>query len=155
KRGPADNTLNVRVLAPGSPLSQERAERGVRGGYSSPDSARCIITRKPRRTIMSKSAISDRALSRRDMLIAGAAVSAGVLAPCGACAAPARPDPLVPVPIPDQAPAKEGVAEFPDTKLWYWDTGGNGTPIVLSHPASGSGLVWLYQQPAFARAGYR
>jgi len=26
---------------------------------------------------------------------------------------------------------------------------------VLSHPASGSGLIWGYQQPVFAKAGYR
>ncbi len=64
-------------------------------------------------------------------------------------------DPLVPVPIPAQVPAKEGMAELPDTRLGYWDTGGSGQPIVLMHPASGSALVWRYQQPVFARAGYR
>jgi len=105
--------------------------------------------------IMSGAISRDREINRRNMLIAGAALTAAANIPHAAQAAPARPDPLVPVPIPAQAPAKEGVADLPDTKLWYWDTGGNGTPVVLSHPASGSGLVWLYQQPAFARAGYR
>lgn len=62
---------------------------------------------------------------------------------------------MTPIPIPAQAPAKEGVAQIPDTRLWYWDTGGTGTPIVLAHPATGSGLIWGYQQPAFAKAGYR
>ena len=64
-------------------------------------------------------------------------------------------DPMVPVPIPKQVPAKEGMAELPGTHLGYWDTGGTGEPVVFLHPASGSALVWLYQQPAFAKAGYR
>ena len=64
-------------------------------------------------------------------------------------------DPLIPVPIPTQVPAKEGLAQLPDTRLGFWDTGGSGETIVLMHPASGSALVWLYQQPAFADAGYR
>lgn len=40
-------------------------------------------------------------------------------------------------------------------QLWYWDTGGEGEPLVLCHPGSQSSQIWLYQQPAFARAGYR
>ena len=64
-------------------------------------------------------------------------------------------DPLVPVPLPTSVRATEGIAALPDTNLGYWDTGGNGTPIVLSHPASGSALIWGYQQPVFAKAGYR
>jgi len=68
---------------------------------------------------------------------------------------PESPDPMVPVPIPVQVPVKEGMAQLPDTRLGYWDTGGAGQPIVLLHPASGSALVWLYQQPVFAEAGYR
>ncbi len=59
------------------------------------------------------------------------------------------------VPVPPQVSAKEGLAPLSDTRLWYWDTGGDGEPVVLLHPASGSGLIWLYQQPAFAKAGYR
>ena len=64
-------------------------------------------------------------------------------------------DPMVPVPIPEQVPAKEGMAELPGTHLGYWDTGGTGEPVVFLHPASGSALIWLYQQPVFANAGYR
>ncbi len=64
-------------------------------------------------------------------------------------------DPMIPVPIPEQVPAKEGMSELPGTRLGYWDTGGAGEPVVLLHPASGSALVWLYQQPVFAKAGYR
>lgn len=64
-------------------------------------------------------------------------------------------EPLTPVPVPEQVPAKEGLAELPGTRLWYWDTGGNGIPVVFLHPATGSALIWLYQQPFFAKAGYR
>jgi pimeloyl-ACP methyl ester carboxylesterase len=64
-------------------------------------------------------------------------------------------DPMIPVPIPEQVPAKEEMAQLPGTRLGYWDTGGTGEPIVLLHPASGSALIWLYQQPVFAKAGYR
>lgn len=62
---------------------------------------------------------------------------------------------IAPVAIPAQAPAKEGVAQLSDTKLYYWDTGGSGQPIILMHPNSGSAQIWGYQQPAFAKAGYR
>jgi pimeloyl-ACP methyl ester carboxylesterase len=64
-------------------------------------------------------------------------------------------DPFIPVPIPPQAPAQEGTVKLKDTHIWCWDTGGSGEPIVLVHPASGSGLIWSYQQPVFAAAGYR
>jgi pimeloyl-ACP methyl ester carboxylesterase len=57
--------------------------------------------------------------------------------------------------VPAQAPAREALAPIADTHLWYWDTGGEGVPVVLLHPASGSGLIWGYQQPALAKAGYR
>ena len=61
---------------------------------------------------------------------------------------------LVPLPaVP--APAKEALATLPDTRLRYWDTGGDGIPVVLVHPATGSALIWGYQQPAFSKAGYR
>jgi pimeloyl-ACP methyl ester carboxylesterase len=64
-------------------------------------------------------------------------------------------DPMAPVAVPAQVPAREGLAPLSDTRLWYWDTGGEGTPVVLLHPASGSGLIWGYQQPVLAKAGYR
>jgi pimeloyl-ACP methyl ester carboxylesterase len=64
-------------------------------------------------------------------------------------------DPLVPVPLPEQVPVKDGMADLPGTHLGYWDTGGDGTPVVFLHPATGSALIWLYQQPVFAKAGYR
>ena len=64
-------------------------------------------------------------------------------------------DPMGPVPIPEQVPVKEGMAALPGTNLGYWDTGGTGESVVFLHPASGSALIWLYQQPVFAKAGYR
>jgi pimeloyl-ACP methyl ester carboxylesterase len=98
-------------------------------------------------------------VDRRGVLLASAAFAAlfgglpGIIS--GARAAGATADPLVPVPLPPQVPAREGIAALADTRLWFWDTGGSGEPIVLLHPASGSGLIWGYQQPAFAKAGYR
>lgn len=57
---------------------------------------------------------------------------------------------------PPQAPAGEGMAAVGDgTRLWYWDTGGNGPVVVLLHAGVGSGAMWPYQQPALAAAGYR
>ena len=53
------------------------------------------------------------------------------------------------------APAREAYAELPGVRLWYRDTGGGGTPVVLLHAATGSSRVWEYQIPAFTRAGYR
>ncbi|WP_245992794.1 alpha/beta fold hydrolase [Prauserella muralis] len=50
---------------------------------------------------------------------------------------------------------KEGTVEVPGGHLWYWDTGGEGPPVVLVHAASGSAESWPYQQPVLARAGYR
>jgi len=64
-------------------------------------------------------------------------------------------EPLTALPIPEQMPAQASLAKIPGGKLGYWDTGGSGEPMVLLHPASGSALIWLYQQPVFATAGYR
>ena len=98
-------------------------------------------------------------VSRRGMLRASAAFTALLAglpgAAPGAHAEATPAGPLVPVPLPPQAPAREGIAALADTRLWFWDTGGSGEPVVLLHPASGSGLIWGYQQPAFAKAGYR
>lgn len=58
-------------------------------------------------------------------------------------------------PMPKQAPAKEGLAQLRDVKLWYTDTGGSGPAVIFLHPTTGSGLIWGYQQPVFVAAGYR
>lgn len=52
-------------------------------------------------------------------------------------------------------PAHEGFAATPGARLWYWDTGGPGEPLVLCHPASQSCQIWEYQKPALVAAGYR
>jgi pimeloyl-ACP methyl ester carboxylesterase len=52
-------------------------------------------------------------------------------------------------------PVVEGHAAVPGTTLWYWDTGGDGEPLILCHPGSQSGQIWSEQRDAFAGAGYR
>jgi pimeloyl-ACP methyl ester carboxylesterase len=98
--------------------------------------------------------------SRRTLLRAGAALTVlGAAAATSGLGSAARAetgaDPMAPMPIPPQVPVREGMADLGDTRLWFWDTGGVGEPIVLLHPASGSALIWGYQQPVFAKAGYR
>jgi pimeloyl-ACP methyl ester carboxylesterase len=95
--------------------------------------------------------------SRRGLLVSGAALGAGIaVGGAGEAAAEAsQADPMAQIAIPTQVSVKEAMAELAETRLWYWDTGGDGTPIVLMHPASGSALIWGYQQPAFAKAGHR
>jgi pimeloyl-ACP methyl ester carboxylesterase len=39
--------------------------------------------------------------------------------------------------------------------LWYNDTGGDGTPVIFMHAASGTSESWVYQLPVFTAAGYR
>jgi pimeloyl-ACP methyl ester carboxylesterase len=51
--------------------------------------------------------------------------------------------------------ANEGYANLSGVRLWYTDTGGTGTPVVLMHAATGSSRVWEHQIPAFTKAGYR
>jgi pimeloyl-ACP methyl ester carboxylesterase len=46
-------------------------------------------------------------------------------------------------------------AELPGVKLWFTDSGGAGTPIVLLHSNSGTSAVWENQVGSFAKAGYR
>src|SRR5579864_7791546 len=94
----------------------------------------------------------------RRMLLAGGAAALALCTAAGwprPVAAQALADPLAPIPIPPQAPVTEGMLQLAGARLWFWDTGGSGEPVVLLHPASGSGLIWSYQQQAFARAGYR
>jgi pimeloyl-ACP methyl ester carboxylesterase len=80
---------------------------------------------------------------------------AATLAATAASAQNPTPDASTPLALPEPIQTKGGLAVLPDTRLWYWDTGGDGAPIVLVHPATGSALIWGYQQPAFAKAGYR
>lgn len=65
-------------------------------------------------------------------------------------------NPLNPVPLPKQAPAKHALAKLPGRKIFYADSGGAGEAVVFLHPAAtGDPKVWVYQQPVFAKAGYR
>jgi pimeloyl-ACP methyl ester carboxylesterase len=54
----------------------------------------------------------------------------------------------------ENAPAGR-YAELPGVKLWFTDTGGAGTPIVLLHANTGTSESWELQATAFAREGYR
>ncbi|HTE15787.1 MAG TPA: alpha/beta hydrolase [Burkholderiales bacterium] len=79
-------------------------------------------------------------------------VNAGLIAG----AANAAPEPMwIPAAIPSQVPVQEGMVEVDGSRLWYWDTGGAGHPVILLHAGTQSGAGWVYQQPVFARAGYR
>ena len=44
---------------------------------------------------------------------------------------------------------------LPGVDLWYEDSGGDGTPAVFLHAATGTCEGWAYQRPAFTSAGYR
>ena len=44
---------------------------------------------------------------------------------------------------------------IPGVDLWYEDTGGSGTPVVLLHAASGTCECWVHQLPTFTACGYR
>jgi pimeloyl-ACP methyl ester carboxylesterase len=46
-------------------------------------------------------------------------------------------------------------ANLPGVKLWYTDSGGAGTPVVLLHSNTGNSDIWEPQIAAFAKAGYR
>ncbi|MHA6623527.1 alpha/beta fold hydrolase [Pseudonocardia sp. DLS-67] len=69
------------------------------------------------------------------------------------CSAGAQAEPVEPTV--DPAPAVEGHAELPGVRLWYTDTGGTGTPVVLLHPTTGTSETWAPQVDAFRDAGYR
>ena len=49
------------------------------------------------------------------------------------------PEPMwTPVPVPPQAPAQEGLVDVGGARLWYWDTGGPGQPVILLHAGTHS-----------------
>ena len=60
-----------------------------------------------------------------------------------------------PVPVPAQVPVHEGMVDVPGSRLYYWDTGGPGHPVILLHAGTQSAAGWPYQQPVLAQAGYR
>lgn len=46
-------------------------------------------------------------------------------------------------------------ANLPGVKLWYLDSGGNGTPIILLHANTGNSSIWQKQWESFVNQGYR
>jgi pimeloyl-ACP methyl ester carboxylesterase len=46
-------------------------------------------------------------------------------------------------------------ANLPGVKLYFTDSGGSGTPIVLLHSNTGNSDIWTPQIAAFSKAGYR
>ena len=46
-------------------------------------------------------------------------------------------------------------ANFLGVKLWYVDSGGDGTPVVLLHANTGTVVAWQHQITTFAKAGFR
>ncbi|NEA98658.1 alpha/beta hydrolase [Streptomyces sp. SID13726] len=86
----------------------------------------------------------------------GAAAGAPSGGASGTARAVSGQEPWEPVPIPAQVPVTEyQVPVSGGGSLWCWDTGGDGEPVVLLHPGSGSGESWPYQQPVLSRAGLR
>jgi pimeloyl-ACP methyl ester carboxylesterase len=66
------------------------------------------------------------------------------------------PEPVwISAPIPAQVPVQEGLVDVEGARLWYWDTGGSGHPVILLHAGTQSAAGWVYQQPVLAQAGYR
>ena len=62
--------------------------------------------------------------------------------------------------IPHQAKAHPkaftgAYAKLPGVKLWFVDSGGGGTPVVLLHANTGTVEAWRNQITAFAKAGLR
>ena len=53
------------------------------------------------------------------------------------------------------AAATEAYVDVSAGRVWYSDSGGSGTPVVLAHARTGSTLAWEHQLPVFSRAGYR
>ena len=54
-----------------------------------------------------------------------------------------------------ESPPSGRYAELPGVKLWFTDTGGPGTPVVLLHANTGTSANWAAQAAAFSRANYR
>jgi pimeloyl-ACP methyl ester carboxylesterase len=91
-------------------------------------------------------------------LLGGGALAVGAAAlPAAMAQAAAKPatTPVLVVPEPQQVAAKEGMLDVGGARLWHWDTGGDGQAVVFLHPGTGNGTSWVYQQPVFAKAGYR
>jgi pimeloyl-ACP methyl ester carboxylesterase len=100
-----------------------------------------------------------RSLTRRELLresvLVTAAVAIGDQPTARGGPRQEQRSPVSIVPEPSPVKAGDGYIEVDGARLYYWDTGGTGQPLVLLHPGTGSAESWAYQQPVFARAGYR
>ena len=96
-------------------------------------------------------------MKRRTLLtsLAGAAAVGSMPSPLLSARSKRLPDATPRYAPPPPHRAQDGELQVPGAKLWYWDTGGAGHPVVLLHPATGSAAVWPYQQTALAAAGFR
>lgn len=90
-------------------------------------------------------------LSRRGMVFGGTAAAL----PGAVQAHLSRQDDLPQPAPPEQRHATQGYVNVPGARLYYWDTEGDGRPLVLAHAGTGSAFAWEYQQPVFSSAGYR
>ena len=88
--------------------------------------------------------------------LAGIGGAIGISAPARRALADNDDPGVVPTKLPAPVPQQEGTLDVGDGhSLWYFDTGGDGVPVVFLHAGTGSGAAWGYQQPVFAGAGYR
>src|SRR5262249_54029718 len=98
-------------------------------------------------------------VSRRGLLIGGAVMTSGLAAiaasETSAATSQGTPAALRPIPVPAQVPAQQSGAGRHAAGRRHWDPRGEGAPIVLLQPATGSGLISGSHQPAFAKAGHR
>lgn len=95
-------------------------------------------------------------VQRRELFRMAALASGVAGATAVASSTAAAPAPIwLPAAMPLSAPSTEGMVEVGGAKLWYWDTGGPGQPVIFMHAGSQSGAGWGYQQPVFAAAGFR
>jgi pimeloyl-ACP methyl ester carboxylesterase len=108
-----------------------------------------------RRSVLSVGLIAASAALVGRTTAALAATSARGPQPPGPSSAAITAQPPAPNPPPPAITATSAVAKLAGVDLGYWDSGGKGPAVVLLHPATGSSLVWGYQQATFAAAGYR
>jgi pimeloyl-ACP methyl ester carboxylesterase len=95
----------------------------------------------------------DRRAALQTFAIGGAAL--GVVSPAAPSRAAVPAPAITPRAPPARFPTQDAFIDVDGARLWTRDTGGDGPVVVLLHPASGSALVWDYQLPALAAAGYR
>jgi hypothetical protein len=56
-------------------------------------------------------------------------------------------NPMTPQAVPAQVPAKEGIAQIANGKLFYWDTGGSGPAVILLSATRGAAITIPIRSP--------